>query len=345
MFFDESQEVDNFDNQLIEIAQLQNELLMLRYNSAYRVPCSLSSKRKGLFGSEQVLPLPYLKKEALLKEKQQSLTQQRLQCGYADDICWWNLPWERVIPILLYNLTFPLEEDEPDQSGWRRGFSFQQEYVVDGKQFLCLRMQAHYQKTSSSRNIKSIDYSAYTKEEREAMLDAYNNKRNTHAVMHMTFADNVGVHSILTGQDYDTASKYYASGEYMATRLREAEQYSQSLYSVEERNTLYVSSSSMNRTSIHGVCSFHADESGKLDYMETLDFRELDASNRDTDASEEFFMTKDAAVIGALLLAENSSVEIVPLSLFEKGFNSDNYSDVIRLAEILTCLAPKLKRS
>ena len=344
MFFDESQEVNNFDSQLIEIAQLQNELLKLRYDSANRIPYSLPLKRKGLLGKEQVMPPLYMEKEVLLKEKQQSLIQQRLQCGYDNDVCWWNLPWERVIPILLYNLTFPQEEDEPDQSGWRRGFSFQQEYGVDGKQFLCLKMQAHYKKNSSSRNIKSIEYSAYTKEEREAMLDTYNNKRNLHAAMHITFADNVGVHSILTGQDYDTASKYYASGEYMAIRLHEAEQYRQSLYSEEERNTLYVSSSSMNRTSIHGVCSFHADESGKLDYMETLDFRELEASNRDTDASEEFFMTRDAAVIGAMLLAENRSVGIVPLSLFEKGFNSDNYADVIRLAEILTCLAPKLKR-
>lgn len=335
----------DFSDRLIEIAQLQFSLLKFRYDFKKRMPVKLQEKKTGLFSSQPVLPSLYVDKAALLKKKQELLMQDRMKHGFSDGIFWWNLPWERVIPLLLQNLTFPEEECVPDENGWRKGFSFREQEGRDHNKMLCLDMQEHFQQLVSSRNVKDVEHSVYTKAEREAMVDAYNSKKNQRAMAHVAFANDIGIHSIDTGWDYHTAFDYYTSGEYISDRLRESEQYSQSLYSIEERNTLYVNSHSTNRRSIYGICEFHVDLFGKLDYLASMDFEEFYLSAKSGDFATEFFSTKDAAVIGAFLLSENENVKSVPMSMFEFDNDYEHYADVVRLAEILTCLANKLKRS
>lgn len=335
-------EVD-FSNRLIEIAKLQLELLKYRYDVTKRLPVELPKKRSGLFSFQQVLPSFYVEKAALLKKKQELLMQDRIRLGFSDGIFWWNLPWERVIPLLLHNLTFPEEECTPDENGWRKGFSFWEQEGRENNQVICLGMQEHFQKLVSSRSVKDVEHSVYTKEEREAMVDAYNNKKNQRAMAHVAFANDIGIHSIDTGWNYNTAFDYYTSGEYISDRLRESEQYSQSLYSVEEQNTLYVSSYSSNRKSIYGICEFHVDSYGRLDYLGAMDFEQFYSSVQNDVLATEFFNAKDAIVIGAFLLSENKNVKSVPMSMFEVSNDCDNYADIVRLAEIMTCLANKLE--
>lgn len=342
MFFDDQNITEDFAAGMIEIARLQKELLGLRYDRAKRQPIPLAVKKKGLFGREQLLPPSYMAKLELLKEKQRLLSRERSLCGYQDGMVWWKLDWERVVPVLLHELTFPEEEENPDENGFRRGFSFQRAEGREDCQLFYLRMQEHSQKTSFSRDTVDIEHSAYTRAEREAMVDAYNEKKNRSALRHIVFANSVGVYSVDTGFHYDTAADYYTSAEYISDRLRQSEKYSQSLYTVEERHTLYVGSQSKNRVSMHGICEFHVDAAGTLDRMVVLDFEELSASDSGGAASGAFFDRKDAAVTGAFLLAELNDVKRVPMSLFEKACNPDNYWDVTRMAGIMTCLAYKL---
>lgn len=341
MFFDEPDKTDDITSAKLKIAKTQRDLLLLRYDTEKKQPIALPQRRKGLFGGqEQVMPPSYMELQSILRREQEQLEGKWLQVGYQPGNYWWDLPWEQVVPILLWNLTYPEEEDDLDENGCRRGFSF---YCQDGREnvrLLYLKMREHRQKVSSSRSVHDIEHSAYTKAEREAMVEAYNDKRNMHAMLHTAFANDVGIHSIDTGWNYDTAFDYYTSAEYISDRVRESEQYSQSLYSVEERHTLYVNTSSHNRFSIHGICEFHVDENGRLDYLASLDFGQLAASDK---KDSNYFDAKDAMILAASLLAGNPEVKAVPITMFEKH-NGCNEMDAVRMAGIMTCLAHKLER-
>ena len=341
MFFDEPNTADDLTSAKLKIAKLQRDLLLLRYDAEKRQPFTLPLKRKGIFGGyEQVMPPHYLEMQSALRGEQKQLEEKWLQVGYQPGNYWWDLPWEQLAPILLWNLTYPEEEDDLDENGCRRGFSFHCQDGRENTRLLYLEMQEHHQRLFSSRSVRDVEHSVYTKAEREAMVDAYNEKRNSFAMLHSAFANNVGVHSIDTGWDYDTAFDYYTSAEYISDRIRESEQYSQSLYQVEERHTLHVSTSSQDRFSIHGICEFHVDREGCLDYLASLDFGQLASSDQ---KGSHYFETKDALIIAACLLAESPAIKTVPMHMFEK-FNGRNEMDVVRMAGIMTCFAHKLER-
>lgn len=341
MFFDEPDKADDLTSAKLRIAKIQQNLLLLRYDAEKKQPIPLPQRRKGLFGGrEQVMPPSYMDLQNALRSEQKQLEEKWLQVGYQLGNYWWDLPWEQVVPILLWNLTYPEEEDDLDENGCRRGFSF---YCRDGREdrrLLYLKMREHRQRVSSSRSVHDVEHSAYTKAEREAMVEAYNDKRNMRAMLHTAFANDIGIHSIDTGWNYDTAFDYYTSAEYISDRVRESEQYSQSLYHVEERHTLHVSTSSRDRFSIHGICEFHVNGEGRLDYLASLDFGQLAASDKE---KSDYFDSKDAMIISVGLLAESPEVKTVPITMFEKH-NGDGGMDVLRLAGIMTCLAHKLER-
>lgn len=341
MFFDEPDIADDLTSVKLKIAKLQRDLLLLRYDTEIKQPFALPRRRKGLLGGyEQVMPLSYLEMQSTLRKEQERLEAKWLQVGYPPGNYWWDLPWEQVVPVLLWNLTYPEEEDDLDEDGCRRGFSFHCQNGREDVQLLYLEMREHRQRITSSRSVNDIEHSAYTKAERESMVEAYNDKRNMHAMLHTAFANDVGIHSISTGWNYDTAFDYYTSAEYISDRIRESEQYSQSLYLVEERHTLHVSASSRDRFSIHGICEFHVDGDGRLDYLASLDFGQLAASDKE---KSDYFKEKDALIIAASLLAENPEVKAVPITMFEKH-NGCNEMDAVRMAGIMTCLAHKLER-
>ena len=341
MFFDTPREAEPFDASYIEIARLQKQLLSLRYDAAQRIPRPLPVRRKGLFGRETVWPDGYEPTAQRLQAAQQALGAQRRAAGYANDLCWWSLPWEQAAPALLQMLTLPQEEDEPDETGWRHSVSFWPQPGQDGRQLLCLGMRAHKQEHSSSRHTQDVEHSAYTRAEREALVGAYNQRRNAQAAAHMYFGNGTGVYSVPTGWSYDTAAAYYASPEYMAERMRSEVQYSESLYTVEEQRVLHVSSNSQDRVSVHAVCEYRIDAGGTLDWLAPLDFAELQATSGDATPAAAL-QQRDAAVLAALWLAAEPSLQRVPLSLFAAGYDKDNYADVMRLAGVLTCLADKL---
>lgn len=346
MFFDSSDTEKVYRDKLLEIAALQKELLQQRFDFKTRMPLPLKVKRKGLFGREVVFEESYLKKAELLAQKKQELEEYREQTGYPRGIYWWSLSWDQMAPALLWNLTLPEEEDEPDGTGWRRAYQLGSQPGRGDSRLLCLNVQGHWQgKTSARRNISDTEHSAYSKAERQQLEDAYNEKRNNKALMHMAFANNTQIHSLSTGWDYNSACDYYSSAEYLSDRVRDAENYSQSLYTVEEVNKLSVRVASNDYRSINGVAEFHVDANGRLDFAAMLDFVRLRTAGEVPEGMGELLESKDAAVLAAYYFAQQKNVRTVPMGLLcgQMDRCAPSYEDALVQAQIMTCLADKLE--
>lgn len=341
MFFDTPRQAERFNAACIEIARLQKRLLLLRFDAVQRAPRPLETRRKGLLGREPVLPAGYEQTLARLHAARQELQERRRAAGYTDGGGWWEQPWERLGPVLMQLLTLPPEEDEADDSGWRHTAALRSVPGRAGNCLLCLHVHAHKQAHSGRKYRRDIEHSAYTPAEREALVGAFNDRRNAAAAFHMFALNNVGVDSLLTGQSYRTAVDYYASPEYLAARMYQSSRYSESLYTVEEQRVLSVSSNSADRRSVHAVCEYRIDEAGTLQSLAPLEFAELQADGGGRGAADHLQM-RDAGVLAALWLAEERSLRRVPLALFAAGYDADDFVQAVRVAGILTCLADKL---
>lgn len=348
MFFDSVDTEDSYRAHLRDIALLQRELLELRFDFKTRMPRLLKTRKKGLFGRETFFEETYLEKAEQLAQKKQELEEDRERMGYPRGMYWWNLSWEQLAPALLWNLTLPEEEEEPDESGWRRAYSLACQPGREDNRLLCLQVRGHRQESvSARRRTYEKEHSAYSREERERLEDAYNDRRNTRAMLHVAFADRTQIHSVSTGWDYGSASEYYTSAEYLSDRMRDAENYSQSLYTVEEVRSLSVRTSSSDYSGMNGVAEFHVDENGRLDYAEMLDFAWLRASGDVPEQMGTLIEQKDAAVLCAGYLAQLEEVRTVPMELLCRGVDqcAVSYEDALLQAQVITCLAEKLERN
>ena len=346
MFFDAVKEDHTFENRLLEAALLQRRLLELRFDFGKMEPRPLEERRKGLFGRETVFPEAYSRLLQELEAKRVELERLRSEKGYPRGLYWWNIPWEDLIPILLQNLTLPEEEDEPDESGWRRAYGLVRMEGREDRDLLCLRVQGYWQgKLSTSKSTYERELSSYTKAERRRMEEEYESRKNNKALTHMAFANNVGVHSIDTGMDYNTAVDYYSSAEYLSNRMREAENYSQSLYTLVETKALSVSAHGKRYGAVDAVAEYHVDGEGRLDYMAMLDFARIAASGEAPEEQGSLLEHKDAAVLCALWLSRRDEVRSVPVRLLGKELNrcAASYEEALIQAQMITCLAGKLE--
>lgn len=348
MFFD-TQKKENGDGiarEILEIAGLQRRLLLCRHDPRTRRPIPLKERKKGLFGREQVFPEGY---EALcqeLEEKKQRLTERLAAEGKPAGPYWWNLSWEELVPILLSDLTLPEEEDAPDEYGMRRAYRFSEVTEADGSRTLCVKVQVHRQgRASARRHTSDTVYSAYTAAERKKMEQAYTDRQNTRMLAHMAAANKVPVYSIASGRTYNTAGEYYMS-EGLADNMRRAENYSQSLYTVTKTKHLSVSVESSDSEWLLGIARYHADDEGRLDYLEPLDFQVVSwgGDNEEAEGLRSIFDKKDAAVLCAWYLSYDGEVCQVPLELLNPLADqcAVSYEDARRQAEMITCLSEKM---
>lgn len=344
MFFDEPMESPDFLPQQEKIAGLAGRLLDLRYDRQDRQPKPLELKKTGLFSRAPVYPAGYRETLEELQRAGRELEELRVREGHDREMFWWNQDWEQMLPLILESITLPEEEPLPDAQGWRREFKIRCLEGREGRQLLAVEMRGHWQKIASRRHKDQTEHSAYTPMEREAMIQAYNQKRNDRAMAHAAFMNQTGVHSVVTGWDYDTAFDYYTSAEYLSHRLRDEENYSQSLYTMEERNILHVSSESKDGGGLYALCEFHLDEAGRLDYIAPLDFARLGAWG-EPDEAEACFALKDSMILAAFALAGMETVKGASLTLFPAHTGEETFGDLLRQAGMAACLAPKLERS
>lgn len=335
-------------SRMLDLARRQREVLNLRYDYKTKMPYPLATRRKGLFGREVVYDQEYLDKKELLEGERKELLMFWETLGYPSGMYWWNLPWEHLEPKLLWNLALPEEEDEPDETGWRRAYHLNCSPGKGENRLLCLMVEGHWQgRTSSSRKIHDTEISSYSKQERDQMERDYNSKKNRSALSHMAFANDVGVHSISTGWDYNTAYDYYTSSEYLADRMRASENYSQSLYTIQENNVLSVGVSSTDYGCVNGVAEFHVDGSGTLDFAAMLDFARFQTAGEVPEKKGMLIEGKEAAVLWAAYMSLAEPVKKVPVSLFNNRADqwAETYEEALMQAQIFTCLADKLEMS
>lgn len=344
MFFDEPMESPEFFSQQEKIAGLAARLLALRYDRQDRQPKPLELKKTGLFSRALVYPAGYRETLEELQHAGRALEEQRAGEGHSREMFWWNQDWEQMLPLILESITLPEEEALPDAQGWRREFKIRCLEGREGRQLLAVEMRGHWQKIASRRHKDLTEHSSYTPMEREAMLQAYNQKRNEHAMAHTAFMNQTGVHSAVTGWDYNTAFDYYTSAEYLSHRMRDEENYSQSLYTMEATNILHVSSESKDGGGLYALCEFQLDAAGRLNYMAPLDFARLGAWG-EADEAEECFALKDPMILAAQALAEMDRVKAFSFALFPDHTGEETFAELLRQAGIAACLAPKLERS
>lgn len=329
-----------YRERLLEIAAIQRQLLMLRYDRKTRIPVPLAEKRKGLFGREQVLPEAYLPLCQRLEEKRQEFAKLWEQDGRGQEPCWWKLPWEQIVPLLLYDLTLPEEEDEPDENGWRHAYELETIAEDHGVRTLCIRVRGHQQgKVSAKRRVSERIHSQYTAAERSAMEDAFVEKQTNRALAHMAFANQSPVYSMASERTYHTATEYYSSGEGIADFSNRISDYQESLYTVQETNHLSVSTESSDYRDLIAIGRYHVDGNGRLDYLESLEY------SGDPQRSA-LLERKDMAVLCAQYLAEQEEVLQVPLELLTRQMEecAASLPEARRQAEMVTCLAGKLER-
>lgn len=347
MFFDSFESGDNgYREKLLEIALLQRRLLELRFDFSERNARPLPVKRKGLFGKEPCFPEEYRKMAEELSLKKQELEAWRQQKNLPGGLYWWKISWEQLVPELLWNLTLPQEEDEPDETGWRRAYQLCCQPQGD-RMLLYLQVEGFCQERVHARkNIYDTEFSAYSRQEREQLEAAYQERQNRRALMHMTVANDARIYSAVTGWSYESAYDYYTSSEYLSHRMRDAENYSQSLYTVQETRSLSVSVSGKRYGAINGVAEYHTDATGRLDLAVILDFTRLAASGQAPEGEGFLLEGKDAAVLCAGYLAGASDVHQIPLELFCRELDrcAGSYEEAKIQAQMITCLAGKLER-
>lgn len=348
MFFDSYENEDNRQREmLLEIALLQRRLLELRFDFASRMPRPLPVKKKGIFGKETGFPEGYARLVEELSEKKRRLEIWRRQEGLPGGLYWWKIDWEHLAPELMWNLTLPGEEEEPDETGWRRAYRLHCEPQGENM-LLYLEVEGFCQDgVQTHKRTYDTEFSAYSRQEREQLEEAYNERRNRRALAHMAFADNTRIYSVTTGWSYNSATEYYASSEYLAERMRAAETYSQSLYTVQETRELSVSVSGRRYEGLNGIAEYHTDEAGRLDLAVILDFVRLAARGQAPENEGVLLEGKDAAVLCAGYLAEARDIRQVPLEFFCRDLDrcAVSYEEAMMQAQMITCLAGKLEKS
>lgn len=347
MFFDSFEgESNGYREKLLEIARLQRRLLELRFDFSERKPWPLPVKRKGLFGKETCFSEEYRKTAGELFLKKQELENWRRQRDLPGGLYWWKISWEQLAPELLWNLTLPQEEEEPDETGWRRAYQLSCQPQGDCK-LLYLQVEGFCQEGIHTRkHTYDTEFSAYSRQEREQLEAAYQERKNRRALLHMATANHARIYSAVTGRSYESAYAYYTSSEYLSHRMRDAENYSQSLYAVQETRSLSVSVSGKRYSAVNGVAEYHTDTAGRLDLAVILDFARLAARGQAPEGEGVLLEGKDAAVLCAGYLANAPEVKKIPLELFCRDLDrcAATYEEARIQAQMITCLAGKLER-
>lgn len=340
MFFDTvktDKKDETYNQYLIAIAKKQNELLNCRFD--------METKKVKEFETTG-----FLKKRCPLKEqydvlcseldalKQQTIQYRREQ-GASHGTFWWNLPWEQIEEYLIYDLL------ETTQSGkWRYAYTWQTEKLEDGVELLILVEEGHCSDFSTSGIYETKRESKYSLAEQENMVRRFNDRQNLYALTDLALGE-ARVHSTLSGQDYDSKAEYYLSSEYISMRYLMSSLYEQSLY--KERITTGVTAYSNSRhyKCVYSVAEYHADAFGQLDYMLVDNFRYCGGTGSIDQYIENQYDMRDAAVACAFHLAKTDEIAKVPIELF--GMNIQRgaiaHEELVRQAEIFTCLANKIK--
>ena len=337
MFFDTSNKDDVYENYLVSIAKKQKELLLCRFDTETRTVKEFVAT--GFLRKKSPMKDLYNKLLGELELLKEQTISHRKSKGYSYGTFWWNLPWNQIENYLLYDL---IEITEDGQ--WRFEYTWRTENLDRNFQQLLLLEEGHYSNFSSSNAYNTARISAYSASEQAEMVRKFNNRQNTYALADLSLNNNA-VHSTLSGQDYASKADYYLSSEYYFTRQYMSDSYARSLYTERETTgiTAY-SSNSRHYKCVYGIASYHVSERGVLDYISIDNFRYCGGNGDIDDDIKNQYKNKDAAVACAFYLANCSDIKQVPLDLF--GINilkgAPDHDELIRQAEIFTCLADKV---
>ena len=338
MFFDDNNTNDNtYRNILCKIALKQHELLQDRFDFTVWQTKNKTVKR-GLFHKRDksldiytahLSELGQLKKEALSF---------RTERGYSHGIFWWNISWEILEKYLLYDLTL-----EPDKNGWRFERQWQLLNNNDGK-LLVLNEEGHCSVFSSEKNYNYDRISNYSDSEIDDKMREFDRMLNNYEFNTILDYPDPFV-SGQTGIKYNSGLEYIFSAEHYLNTDYQRQNLQKSLYTEKNTINMNIFSKSVHYRSVFAISKIKVSQSGELTQLNFFNYKLLSTQGNMPKDILKIYKSKDSAVRCAIYLNFCSEIRKVPMELFGKNIEekSISFEDALRQAEIITCLAEKIK--
>lgn len=324
---------------LLEIAKTQKQLLSYSMDWKRRLAIQPPRiERTGFLGLKKYVPSALYEKESLL-EKLEGL-KERARQAVADQggYYWWDMPWEQVEQLLLYNL---VEDDEIGE--WR--FEHKWEKVnIENSQCLIFHEEGHCSSFEGRYDLDFYETSKYSSVEKDAMMKKYNEKICQQELNAAIMLDGYMVHSQESGKTYASIDDYLLSAEYYFYKSYQKTSYKNSLSTEHQRNSVRVTSNSLHYHSIYFMAEYHISGPGCMLAWTLHPYTLLTATGDLPKELVESRQQMDAVVASAAFLSDQEEIGVIPCSLFEASGLEPfaEASDAIRYAEIFTCIAEKM---
>lgn len=336
MFFDDQIRDTEYQQLMVSIAQKQNALLRMHFKWKER-SCTKTPQRHGFFAGRQTDSFAYRTCMQELEELKRKAETCRAQHGYRQGLFWWNLPWQQVEECLIYDL-----EDIRENGGWRFMRSWKS-VKQDDMCLLFLQEEGHYSSFSSHTNYETSIISPYSETEIDDKIRSFN-RRVTMYDLAFTGTISGPVHSVISGMDYKSGMDYLLSAENFIIREQMQDHYAKSLYTENETTTVYAESHSQHYKSIYLAGEYHINKEHVLDHVGISNYSLVKHQGNIPSGIQSYYETLDAAVGCAAYLADQHTLQKVPLSLFGKDITApaNSYYEAMRQAKLYTCLAKKI---
>ena len=337
MFFNDNSTNDSeYRKILCQIALKQHELLQNRFDFTVWQPKKKSVKR-ALFRRNKALDIYTVHLDELEQLKNEALTLHEKR-GCSNGIFWWNISWEMLEKYLLYDLTL-----EHGDNGWR--FERQWQLLNDNNgKLLVLNEEGHRSVFSSEKNYHYDRISNYSDSEisnkmREFEHMVSNYEFNTILDYPDPFVSEQTGIKYNSGLEYIYSAEHYMNTDYQRTTLQN------SLYTEQNTMNMNIFSSSVHYHSTFAVAKMKISQSGQLIQLQFCNYKLLSTQGNMPDDIIRIYKSKDAAVRCAIYLAFSSEINEVPMEIFGRNIEKKavSFEDALRQAEIITCLANKIK--
>lgn len=337
MFFnDNSTNNSEYRKILCQIALKQHELLQDRFDFTVWQPKKKSVKR-ALFRRNKALDIYTVHLNELEQLKNEALTL-REKTGCFNGIFWWNISWEMLQKYLLYDLTL-----EHGENGWR--FERQWQLLNDNNgKLLVLNEEGHCSVFSSEKNYHCDRISNYSDSEINDKIREFDRMVSNYEFNTILDYPDPCV-SEQTGIKYNSGLEYIYSAEHYMNTDYQRNCLQNSLYTEQNTMNMNIFSSSVHYHSAFAVAKMKISQSGQLIQLQFCNYKLLSSQGNMPDDIIRIYNSKDSAVRCAIYLAFSSEINEVPMEIF--GLNIEkkavSFEDALRQAEIITCLANKIK--
>ena len=243
---------DRAIDMLLDIARIQNRLLLQRIDILERTKKELPSPKKGFFKKSNPA---YQERAELLYQLNNLKGQINALLNASDKLYWWNIAWEELEEAIADDLS------EIRENGvWRFEYDYEALRHNDIV-FLFLHESGHcsqFDTSSVSYDYDAMNISDY---ERNKVLQNYDDGVRENENDFLAWNSNNLVYSELTGRTF-TAKDYIESVDHDFWRSHYRNELEKSMHDIRSSNTTYVVSRSMHYKAVYLIGKYITNKQG-----------------------------------------------------------------------------------